>query len=166
MPYYYYYCHHHFYRASSLRPNPLKPTSRLKNLPMFFKLLSRFAPPSPPPAPAAPCCCPGAGLPNRSTPSRAAFTSRLPRPAASNRPLLRLGVPMVPMTLAALPLPEPAWISKGVRKGEFCTRLAWLGDARKAAKRSRSCVCSALRIPLRSRILRKLVSDLSAMWMR
>jgi len=53
-----------------------------------------------------------------------------------------------------------------VSKAEFCGSLSLLAELRWAWKSSRRWEWSFLGMPLRSRILRKLTSDLSAMWIR
>lgn len=129
------------YFPSSLRPNPLNaPTSLRKNFPIFFKFSFKLALPSAlSPSLPSPACCPGAGLPNRSTPSLTALTIALPKP--SNLPTPKTGVLITLDALPKLPIPVPMCpdcICRGVSSGEFCTRFAWAGEARKAAKRSSS----------------------------
>jgi hypothetical protein len=113
--------------------------------------------------------------PKRSTPSRAAVIIAEPKVEGSKRvgrldvereaAVEREGRPVGMCTPeAALLLAAPTM--RGVRIGEDCWRLSLPGLARWAWKRSRRWGWSCFLMPFRSRILRKLVSDLSAMWIR
>ena len=67
---------------------------------------------------------------------------------------------MLPITLLTLPVDGGgAWSEIGVRKGELSTSPAWLGEALKAEKRSRSCLAETLQVHNLAEVCVGLVRD-------